>query len=76
MTKFNFMKKFNQLSRAKMKNVLGGMASYSCTFTVNGITVTESISAANGTAAQCQVDAACWSMDDCTNADCAGTTAC
>lgn len=71
------MSEFNKLSRAEMKSVLGGYAqTFTCTYTINGTTQTSTITAANGNAAQCIADSACWSMDECTNVDCGGSGAC
>lgn len=72
------MKKKQLLSRAEMRNVLGGFAqNYTCTMTLsNGTTESFTVTAANGNAAQCNADAVCWTMDECTNVDCAGSGAC
>lgn len=65
------------LTRDQAKKITGGFAEYTCTYTYNdGPPVTVTITANNGTAAQCLADNRCWNDDHCTNADCTDTGAC
>jgi hypothetical protein len=69
------MKNFNQLSRAEMKNVLGGVAQVSCTVTpAPGYSVSGPYTCSGVTATECQAaaDKWCWGNNGCNGVDCPG----
>ncbi len=69
------MKNFNQLSRAEMKNVMGGVAQVSCKVSYAGGgtgTFTCSGSAATPDNCQAAADSWCASNNSCSDVDCPG----
>ena len=65
------LKKMKQLSRNEMKNVMGGVATATCTYTMAPGYSAQGGSC-SGTASECQAaaDKWCWSNDKCENVDC------
>jgi hypothetical protein len=61
-----------KLTRAEMKNVLGGMAQVTCSWSWASGYTGDKTTSCTGTADGCQAaaDNWCWSHDSCTNVDC------